>query len=177
MIDSKPAGTNQPASGAPAAVAATTRLGHVHLWTKSIPASTRFYRDVLGFQEGPVSTRYRIGEVGLGADQPHVIAFNTWHGEGARAPPADAHGLRYVTVVLPDVAELDRALERVRRAGLPTEQTAEGILVRDPSRLAVVLTAAPSGGYPASRPPDCPVRGLSDTEAVLSVDRRRGRRA
>src|SRR5947209_5837716 len=102
MIDSKPAGTNQPASGAPAAVAATTRLGHVHLWTKSIPASTRFYRDVLGFQEGPVSTRYRIGEVGLGADQPHVIAFNTWHGEGARAPPADAHGLRYFTVVLPD---------------------------------------------------------------------------
>jgi catechol 2,3-dioxygenase len=133
-----------------APLAEGTRIGHVHLWTKSIPESTRFYRDVLGFREGPVSTRYRIGEVGLAADQPHVIAFNTWHGEGAPPPPADAHGLRYFTVVLPDAAELDRALERVRRAGLPTEQTPEGTLVRDPSRLAVVLTAAPSGGYPAS---------------------------
>jgi hypothetical protein len=48
--------------------------------------------------------------------------------------------LRYFSIELPNQTELDKVLERVRQANLPTEQTPEGVLVRDPSRNAVVLT-------------------------------------
>jgi len=69
----------------------------------------------------------------------HHIGLNTWQGEGAPPPPADAAGLRYFTVDFPNQTELERVLARVRQAGLPVEQTEDGFLVRDPSQNAVVL--------------------------------------
>ena len=119
-----------------------TKMGHVHLWGASVADSMHFYHDVLGFQSGPVSTVYRIGEVGLSADQPHVIAFNTWHGEGAPRPPENSLGMRYFTIELSDQAELRRVLERVQQDDIAMEEIEEGILVRDPSSLGVVLTTS-----------------------------------
>lgn len=43
-------------------------------------------------------------------------------------------------VVLPDQAELARVIERVKQEGIPTEETADSILVRDPSHVGVILT-------------------------------------
>jgi catechol 2,3-dioxygenase len=117
-----------------------TRIGHVHLYAASLEDSMHFYADVLGFETGPMITTFRMGEVGLDEQQPHVIAWNTWKGEGAPPAPANALGIRYYTVVLPSAAELQRIVERVQAAGLPTEQTLEGLLVRDPSQIAVILT-------------------------------------
>jgi hypothetical protein len=48
--------------------------------------------------------------------------------------------LRYFSVELPNQTALDAVLERVRQAGIPTEQTSAGTLLRDPSKNAVVLT-------------------------------------
>jgi catechol 2,3-dioxygenase len=117
-----------------------TRLGHMHLYGSSLEASMRFYADVLGFEEGPLITNFRMGEVGLDAQQNHVIAWNTWKGEGAPPAPANALGMRYFTVVLPDADALQRVVERVQAAGLPTEQTPDGVLVRDPSQISLILT-------------------------------------
>lgn len=119
---------------------AGTRIGHMHLYGASLDDSMHFYRDILGFQEGPLVPGFRMGEVGLSDDQPHVVAFNTWKGNGAPPAPEDALGIRYFTVVLPGEAELGRMLARVEAAGLPTEQTEEGIAVWDPSHIKVVLT-------------------------------------
>jgi catechol 2,3-dioxygenase len=83
-----------------------------------------------------------MGEVGLSDDQPHVIAFNTWKGEGTPPPPPDTLGIRYFTIVLPDPTELDRVLARIKQAGLTPEPTGQGMLVHDPSHIAVVLTAS-----------------------------------
>jgi hypothetical protein len=44
-------------------------------------------------------------------------------------------------VVLPGEPALDQVLQRVRDAGLPTEQTDAGLMVRDPSQNGVVLSA------------------------------------
>jgi catechol 2,3-dioxygenase len=81
-----------------------------------------------------------MGEVGLDDQQPHVIAFNTWKGIGIPPAPANVLGLRYFTIVLPNATELNDVVERVQAAGLPTEQTSAGILVRDPSQIAMILT-------------------------------------
>ncbi len=117
-----------------------TQLGHMHLYTSGLETSMNFYAKILGFQEGPLIPSFQMGEVGLDDLQPHVIAFNTWKGVGVPPAPADALGMRYFTIVLPDAAELQRVIERVQAAGLPIEQTAEGVLVRDPSQISIILT-------------------------------------
>ena len=48
--------------------------------------------------------------------------------------------MRYFTIVLPNTGELRRVVERLQTAGLSTEQTSEGILVRDPSQINVIVT-------------------------------------
>ncbi len=117
-----------------------TRIGHVHLYASGLNSSMAFYARVLGFQEGPMAAGWRMGEVGLDDQQPHVIAFNTWKGNGIPPAPADALGMRYFTIVLPNADEHQRLVEHVQTAGLPIEETAEGILVRDPSGISVILT-------------------------------------
>jgi catechol 2,3-dioxygenase len=71
----------------------------------------------------------------------HHIGFNTWVGEGAPPPPPDALGMRYFTLVLPTTTELEYVVQRIQQVGVVTEQTEEGLLVRDPSQNGVVLTA------------------------------------
>jgi catechol 2,3-dioxygenase len=117
-----------------------TRIGHMHLYASGLDASMRFYRDIIGFQEGPLIESFRMGEVGLDDQQPHVVAFNTWKGDSAPPAPADALGIRHFTIVSPSAGELGRMIERVRTAGLPAEQTQDGLLVRDPSQIAILLT-------------------------------------
>lgn len=117
-----------------------TRLGHMHLYGSDLQAQMQFYSGVLGFEEGPLIANFRMGEVGLDAQQNHVIAFNTWKGEGAPPAPPNALGMRHFTVVLPDAAELARVVERVQAAGIATEQTPDGTLVRDPSQISLILT-------------------------------------
>ncbi len=117
-----------------------TRIGHIHLYASSLESSMTFYSTVLGFQEGPLIESFRMGEVGLNEQQNHVVAFNTWKGEGIPPAPANALGMRYFTIVPPNAAELQRVVERVRAAGLPIEETPEGIIVHDPSHIKIIIT-------------------------------------
>jgi catechol 2,3-dioxygenase len=123
-----------------APVPAETRVGHVHLHVRDIDEAVAFYHGVLGFDVMGVAKPFRMGFVSAGGYHHHV-GLNTWQGEGAPPPRADAAGLRYFQVMLPNTAELERVLERVRQKGLATEQTEEGLLVRDPSQNGVVLSA------------------------------------
>lgn len=117
---------------------ADTVMGHVHLYGSDLTESMRFYRDVLGFSEGMMALDFRMGDVGL--DRPHVIAFNTWHGAEAPPPPLDSLGLRHFTIVLPNATELEKVLDRARGVGSPAKDVGQGILVWDPSQIAVLLT-------------------------------------
>ncbi len=117
-----------------------TQIGHVHLYASGLQSSLDFYAGVLGFQPGLVVESFRMGDVGLDERQNHVIAFNTWKGTNLPPAPADALGMRWFTVVLPNAAELARVVERVEAAGLPVEQTPAGLRVRDPSQISLILT-------------------------------------
>lgn len=117
-----------------------TQIGHIHLYGSSLQPMLHFYRDILGFQEGMLSDEFRMYDTGLDAQQPHVVAWNTWKGSGIPPAPPNALGMRYFTIVLPDANELQRVVGRVQAAAIPTEQTPEGLLVRDPSQISLILT-------------------------------------
>jgi catechol 2,3-dioxygenase len=116
-----------------------TCMGHVHLHVRDLHEAVNFYHGVIGFDIMGVVDSVRMAFVSAGGYRHH-IGLNTWQGEGAPPPPADALGLRYFTVRLPDQAALDEAIGRVEKAGIPANQTEDGLLLYDPSQNAVFLT-------------------------------------
>jgi len=120
---------------------AETRVGHVHLHVRNIEEAVNFYHGLIGFDLMGIAGQFRMAFVSAGGYHHH-IGLNTWQGEGAPPPPADALGLRHFSVELPDQAALDEVLERVEKAGIPANQTEEGLLLYDPSQNGVLLTAA-----------------------------------
>ena len=123
-------------------------IGHVHLKVADLDRALEFYVGILGFE-----LQQRFGSeaafVSAGGYHHHV-AYNIWKGRGIPPQPEGAAGLAYFVVRVPDGAELERVLTRVRAAGLSTAETPQtanpgtgpGVFVRDPAGLGVVLAAA-----------------------------------
>jgi catechol 2,3-dioxygenase len=120
------------------AVPAGTVIGHIHLQVASIADAEAFYHGVLGFD---VTTRGYPGALFVSAGgYHHHLGLNTWHSAGSGPAVPGAVGLRSYEVVLPERAELDRVLDRVRDAGLAIDTGAEDFAaVRDPSGNVVLL--------------------------------------
>ena len=118
-----------------------TRVGHIHLHVRNIDEAMDFYHGILGFDVMGVAKTFRMGFVSAGGYHHH-IGLNTWQGEGAPPPPADALGLRHFAVELPDQNALDQVIARVEKAGIPANQTEDGLLVYDPSQNGVILTTS-----------------------------------
>jgi catechol 2,3-dioxygenase len=121
-------------------LAAGTVMGHVHLRVAAIDDTVSFYRDVLGMglmaSLGPYAAFLSAG------GYHHHLGANTWESAGASPAPAGSATLSHFSVLLPDQAELERVLERLRAAGVPVEDHGDGSLVRDPSQNAVLLRVA-----------------------------------
>jgi catechol 2,3-dioxygenase len=116
-----------------------TRMGHVHLHVADIPATERFYTDVLGFE---LMVRYGTDATFLAAGgYHHHIGGNVWAGRGATPPPPGSAALNHATIVLPDAGERDRVAARVADAGQEPEQLAGGLLVRDPAQNGLLLVS------------------------------------
>jgi catechol 2,3-dioxygenase len=120
---------------------AGTDMGHVHLQVSDVAEAVAFYRDVLGF-DLMAELSGSAAFLSAGGYHHHVGA-NVWHSRGAPPAPAGSAALRHATVVLPDEAERDRAAGRVAAAGGEPESREGGVLVRDPSGIALLLAAAP----------------------------------
>ncbi len=117
---------------------AETRMGHIHLKVANIEDSVAFYCDMLGFQ---LMARYGPSAAFVSAGgYHHHIGMNTWESRGAPPPPADAVGLRYYTIRLPDRASLEQLRQRLTKGAIAIEEKPEGIWLRDPSKNGIVLT-------------------------------------
>ncbi|HEY1713254.1 MAG TPA: VOC family protein [Solirubrobacteraceae bacterium] len=126
------------ADGPQPAAPAGTVIGHVHLQVASIPDAEAFYHGVLGFD---VTTRGYPGALFVSAGgYHHHLGLNTWHSAGSGPAAQGSVGLRAYEVVVPDAAELERVLGRVRDAGLDVDRRgADSAAVRDPSGNLVAL--------------------------------------
>jgi len=116
-----------------------TRVGHVHLHVRDIAEALDFYHGIIGFDIMGNARSMHAAFISAGGYHHHV-GLNTWQGEGAPPPPADALGLRYFAVELPDQSALDEVIARVDEAGIPANQTEDGLLLYDPSQNGVLLT-------------------------------------
>ena len=118
---------------------AGTVMGHVHLKVADVPETIGFYRDVLGFalmaHLGPAAAFLAAG------GYHHHLGANTWESSGAGPPPAGTAALRHATIVMPADSDLDHVVARISAAGIPTEESGHGPLVRDPSGNAIVLAS------------------------------------
>jgi catechol 2,3-dioxygenase len=116
-----------------------TRIGHIHLHVRDVNEAIDFYHGVIGFDLMGYVKDVQMGFVSAGGYHHHV-GLNTWQGVGAPPPPADALGQRYFQIELPDQGALGEVIARVDEAGIPANQTEEGLLLYDPSQNGVMLT-------------------------------------
>lgn len=121
-----------------APIPSETKMGHIHLHVRDIPEALDFHHGVLGFDVMGHAKEFQMAFVSAGGYHHH-IGLNTWQGEGAPHPPADAVGLHHFTVDLPNQPALDEVIARVEKAGIPYNQTEDGLLLHDPSQNGVVL--------------------------------------
>ena len=112
-------------------------VGHVHLHVGDIERGLQFYRDVLGFE---VMTQLPTASFLAMDGYHHHVAINVWRGVGVPPAPPATVGLRHWTIVFETPEALAAALARIERAGIPTEHRDDGVLVRDPWEIALLLT-------------------------------------
>jgi catechol 2,3-dioxygenase len=116
-----------------------TVIGHVHLHVSSLPEAEAFYAGVLGFD---VTERYGRGALFVSAGgYHHHLGLNTWAGVGLPPAPEGSLGLRRFEIRFPDAASRATVVERVRAASIPAAQSEDGVIVRDPSGNALLLSA------------------------------------
>jgi catechol 2,3-dioxygenase len=116
---------------------ADTRMGHVHFRVADIPATIEFFNGVLGMD---LMATYGAQAAFLAAGgYHHHVGANTWESLGRPAPPEGTAALRRATIVFPDPASRDEAVQRVAESGQEPEDTPEGPTVRDPSGNRLLL--------------------------------------
>ncbi len=120
-----------------------TVMGHVHLRVRDVPEAVAFYRDVLGFA---LMTTYGPQAAFLAAGgYHHHIGANVWQSMGASPPPPGSTALLHATILLPTVSERDLVTSRAADAGYEPVATDGGVIVHDPSGIALLLAAASAG--------------------------------
>jgi catechol 2,3-dioxygenase len=124
------------------AVAAGTRIGHVHLKVADLDRALGFYCGVLGFE---LMQRMGSGAAFISAGgYHHHIGLNTWESLGGSPPPPGTTGLYHTAILYPTRRLLADALKRLIVAKIPLEGASdhgvsEALYLRDPDDNGVEL--------------------------------------
>jgi catechol 2,3-dioxygenase len=114
-------------------------IGHIHLQTGDVEATTVFWRDAFGLEE-----RQRFGPQAVFLAEGlyhHHIGANTWHSAGAPPAPADRPGLDSFDVRLRSPERVASTAARLEAAGVEVATGDGGFSFRDPDSNRVVVKA------------------------------------
>ena len=117
------------------------KIGHVHLHVRDVNEAVDFYHGIIGFDVMGNAKNMQAAFISAGGYHHH-LGLNTWQGKNAPPPPPDAVGLRHFTIDLPNQTAYDEVVARVDAAGIPSNQTDDGLLLHDPSQNGVILRVA-----------------------------------
>ncbi|WP_373558160.1 VOC family protein [Bacillus sp. 7884-1] len=109
---------------------AGTVMGHIHLHVGDLQKAEEFYTKGLGFE---VVSHYPQALFLSTGRYHHHIAINTWQGEGAPTPPQNSVGLNWYTLVFPDEAARETALQQLQQLGSSVQKETDYFVVSDPS--------------------------------------------
>jgi len=121
-----------------AGTAGSASIGHMHLKVGDLDEARTFYADTLGFDvvaEAEGALFYSAG------GYHHHIATNVWQSSGAGVRTTEI-GLGAISVVLPDVADVETVSARVSAAGHDVAPIDGGVRTTDPWGNVVRITAA-----------------------------------
>ncbi|CAM3770768.1 VOC family protein [Mesobacillus zeae] len=115
-----------------------TTIGHIHLHVSDLKEAEKFYCRTLGYE---VVNRYGSQALFLSTGgYHHHIGLNTWNGAGAPAPSGESAGMKLFTIMLSDMDEREKVLERIRQSGASFTLDSQRILVHDPSGTQLALS-------------------------------------
>lgn len=115
-----------------------TIIGHIHLQVADLKAAESFYCDALGFD--------LVAQYGNQADfistggYHHHIGLNIWNSKGIPAIDEIAAGMKYFTLVYPDQEKRAEAIAHVRARGFSISERTEGVCVKDPSNISIMMS-------------------------------------
>ncbi len=114
-----------------------TQIGHVHLKVSDLQRAIDFYRDAFGFD---VMERMGNSAAFLSAGgYHHHLGLNSWRSKGGPRPPANAAGLRYFTIELPDDDARRALASRLEEAGVAVVHEGGALLFGDPWGNGIVV--------------------------------------
>jgi catechol 2,3-dioxygenase len=105
------------------------RIGHMHLRVGDLEQADRFYGGAIGFDP----TRRRSGAAFLSSGRyHHHLAINVWQSAGAGPRDDTATGLAWFSLEVAAQQILEAQTLRLRQAGAPAAEIADGIETADP---------------------------------------------
>lgn len=107
-----------------------TLMGHIHLHVNDLKKAEEFYVKGLGFQ---VVSYYPQAVFLSTGGYHHHIAINTWQGSGAQAPPKNSVGLNWYSLVYPDEAARENAVQQLQKIGAEVKKEADYYVAADPA--------------------------------------------
>jgi len=116
---------------------AGTKIGHVHFHVSDLSEARKFYVDVLGFEMMLTDNR-SVAFISAGGYHHHM-GLNTWAGVGAPKAPANAAGIDYYSLQLPNREAIDEVAARVRAAGISADEEGQFLWVTDPSGIRLLF--------------------------------------
>ncbi|WP_245807737.1 VOC family protein [Halobacillus massiliensis] len=112
-------------------------IGHIHLHVSELTNTEAFYR-ALGFE-----TVSRLGGRAVfisSGKYHHHIGLNTWVGVGAQPSAENNAGLKFFSIVYPDIATRDLAIKRLKELGYEPKVDGESFVIHDPSENMIKIT-------------------------------------
>ena len=113
-----------------------TIIGHIHLHVGDLDEAKRFYCDGLGFDlvMKMANSALFISSVGY----HHHIGLNIWNGRNAEPLPDNSVGMKYFTIIFPDIATRKNTINNLRDLDYDVIEDND-IFVRDPSNNLIKL--------------------------------------
>lgn len=113
-----------------------TIIGHIHLHVGDLDEAKRFYCDGLGFDlvMKMANSALFISSVGY----HHHIGLNIWNGRNAEPLPDNSVGMKYFTIIFPDVDTRKNTINNLRDLDYDVIEDND-IFVRDPSNNLIKL--------------------------------------
>jgi catechol 2,3-dioxygenase len=114
-----------------------TVVGHVHLQVSDVQKAIDFYQNVVGLE---LQQTYGSQAAFLSAGgYHHHVGVNTWHSRGESPSPADAAGIAFYELIIPEEQTILAILKNAKETGITTEELDLGFLIRDPSGNGILL--------------------------------------